>query len=234
MSESAMQVSRPPAQLVSVLDRMKRIAFKYLRVGAPSYRYNIDPIQLAALIWEAERLRDQIGAIVEIGVARGMTTRFIAEHLVRTGQNDQKIYAIDTFSSFIPRDVDHEINVRGKKLRELRAFAYNDYTSWARNFAEFPCVAPIKADCATFDYSVLGPIKLAFLDVDLYLPTKAALPRIFEQLVEGGVILVDDVLDNATYDGAYQAYMEFCAEQQLRPSLVGRRCGLIRKQSSGP
>jgi predicted O-methyltransferase YrrM len=75
----------------------------------------------------------------------------------------------------------------------------------------------------------LGKVKLAFLDVDLYLPIKKTLPKLYDALVEGGAIVVDDVLNNTTYDGAYQAYMEFCAERSIKPIVIGNRCGLIIK-----
>jgi hypothetical protein len=67
------------------------------------------------------------------------------------------------------------------------------------------------------------------LDVDLYLPTRRALPRIYEHICEGGIILVDDVLNDSSYDGAFQAYMEFCDELKIGPDIIGNKCGIIRK-----
>lgn len=81
------------------------------------------------------------------------------------------------------------------------AFAYNDFDAWSKNFKQFSFVIPCKADCANFDHSRIGPIKFAFLDVDLYLPTKEALSRIYAELWEGGVILVDDVISGINQDG---------------------------------
>ena len=80
------------------------------------------------------------------------------------------------------------------------------------------------------DYKKLTPIKLAFLDVDFYLTTKKTLPKIYKLLVPGGVILVDDVKNNTIWDGAYQAYIEFCQEINIKPELVGNKCGIIRKR----
>jgi len=82
------------------------------------------------------------------------------------------------------------------------------------------------------DYSKIGPLKLAFLDVDLYLPTKKTLIKVYDSLVDGGAILVDDVLANNKYDGAYQAYMEFCKEYNITPKVIGNKCGLIYKNLS--
>jgi hypothetical protein len=65
----------------------------------------------------------------------------------------------------------------------------------------------------------------------LYIPTKITLPKLYEALVEDGVILIGDVLNNTTYDGAYQAYMEYCIEKQIDPVFTGNKGGLIRKPS---
>jgi O-methyltransferase len=207
----------------------KRAAFRYTPLGAPRYPYNIEPLELATLIQELERVKDLPGVILEVGVARGMTTRFICEHLLQSQRTSERLYAIDTFESFKPDDMDYEIHVRGKKKSDLAGFNYIEFERWKQNFEEFPFVTACKADCSTFDYASIGPIKLAFLDVDLYLPTKQALGKIYDELCDGGVILVDDVKNNASYDGAYQAYVEFCSERFLPAEIIGVKCGLVRK-----
>jgi predicted O-methyltransferase YrrM len=209
----------------------KSVAFRYTRFGAPNYPYTIEPIQLSFLISEIDRLRDVVGNILEIGVARGMTTRFIAEHIKNQKSADvPKVFAIDTFESFTKSDLDYEVSNRGKLLAELKSFGYNDYEIWKRNFAEFPFVNAVRSDCVAVDYNRLSPIKLVFLDVDLYLPTKKTLPKVYDALVSGGTIIVDDVVNNATYDGAYQAFMEFCEENRFAPKHIGNKCGIIHKE----
>jgi hypothetical protein len=213
-----------------LIEFAKKIAFKHTRFGAPRYPYNVEPIQLATLVMELDRVKHLVGNIVEIGVARGMTTRFLSQHIVNEGlEKTLTYYAIDTFESFIGDDIKYEVEQRGKSLFELKGFEYNDYQTWQRNFNEFSFVKAIKSDCSTYDYKQISPIKLTFLDVDLYLPTKKVLPKIYDATISGGVILVDDVLNNATYDGAYQAFMEFCEEQQLPARIIGNKCGYIQK-----
>lgn len=208
----------------------KSWAFRYTKLGVPTYSYNIEPAQLALLVNEMDRLRDIKGNIVEIGVARGLTTRFLCQHIVNEKLDSTlKLYAVDTFSSFVQEHLDFEVKERGKTLFDLQGFAYNDYDVWRRNFAAYPFVTAIQGDCATLDYTQLAPIKLVLLDVDLYLPTKSALPKLFDALVHGGAILVDDVLNSSTYDGAYQAYMEFCDLRGITPRIIGNKCGFIVK-----
>jgi predicted O-methyltransferase YrrM len=211
-------------------EQAKRLVFRHTSFAAPTYRYNIEPIQLATLITEIERLKNVQGNVVEIGVARGLTTRFLAQH-IKNQKMDQalKLYAVDTFESFTESDVAFEVSQRGKSLEALDAFKYNDYEVWKKNFAEFKFVVPVQSDCSIVDYDQYGPIKVAFLDVDLYLPTQKTLPKLYKALVSGGVILVDDVLQGTDYDGAYQAYMEFCQTIGQKPEVIGNKCGVIRK-----
>ncbi len=218
--------------LKPVREAAKLFAFRHTKLGAPRYPYNnVEPIQLAALVNELERLKHVQGNIVEIGVARGMTTRFLCQHILNQKlEKTLTLYAVDTYGSFSQEDLAYEVSERGKSLFELRGFAYNDYEVWKRNFAEYPFVRAIKSDCSLVDYRKIAPIKLSFLDVDLYLSTKKTLPKLYEATVVGGAILVDDVLNNTTYDGAYQAYMEFCEEMAIEPKVIGNKCGVIYKE----
>ena len=209
----------------------KALIFKHTKFAAPTYRYNVEPIQLAYLINQIEQTKHLNGSVIEIGVARGMTTRFLCQHIVNQDiEGFCDLYAIDTFTSFTEADLAYEVQQRGKSLFDLEAFNYNDVDVWKSNFQDFPFLKVIQADCSIVDYSKLAPIKLAFLDVDLYLPTKNVLPKLYAELISGGAILVDDVLNDNTYDGAYQAYMEFCQQQNITPEIIGNKCGVIRKR----
>jgi O-methyltransferase len=212
-----------------ILDLAKKLAFRYTRLGVPAYPYIVEPIQLATLVSELERVKDIPGSIIEVGVAWGQTTRFVCEHLVASGRNSEKFYAIDTFESFSPKDVEFEVKHRGKTREQVSGFGYLDFEVWKRNFRKFKFLTACKADCSTFEYSTVAPIKLAFLDVDLYLATLNALKHIYAHLADGGVIMVDDVMRPSRWDGAYQAYEEFCAQAGLPFELIGNKMGVIRK-----
>ena len=123
-----------------------------------------------------------------------------------------------------------EVKERGKKLKDLRGFNYNSFDVWKHNFSKFDFIKAIQTDCSKFKFSDISPIKVSLLDVDLYLPTKNVLPKIYDATIKGGVIIVDDVLNGETWDGAYQAYMEFCTENKLQPKIIGNKCGIIYKK----
>tara|TARA_B100000886_G_scaffold327009_1_gene274044 strand:- start:569 stop:1246 length:678 start_codon:yes stop_codon:yes gene_type:complete len=213
-----------------LIENLKKIAFKYLKLGKPNYLYCVEPAQLAAIVNELSRLKDIKANIAEIGVARGLTTRFICEHIVNEEmQKNLKFFAIDTFDSFTDEDLDFEVKNRGKILNDLKGFEYNDFNVWKKNFEKFPFLEAIQSDCSIVDYDRLGPLKLTFLDVDLYVPTLTTLEKVYKATISGGVILVDDVRENHTYDGAFDAYNKFCDKNKLPKKVIGNKCGLIVK-----
>lgn len=215
---------------MSMKELAKKIVFRYTSMGVPKYPYNIEPIQLAEIVKGIDfTLKNNSikGSLVEIGVARGLTSRFIVEHCLNNGYSND-FYCLDTFSSFTENDIVYEVDKRGKSRSELVGFAYNSFEIWKRNFSKYNFVKPIKCDASSFDFSKISPISFCFLDVDLYLPTKNVLKNIFPYLNTSAIVIVDDVMDNNCWDGAYQAFMEFTEENDLSYEIVGNKCGVIR------
>ncbi len=207
-------------------EKIKKLLFKFTSLGAPTYSYNLDPLQLSEIINSLEKVKKINGNICEVGVARGMTTRFVCEYLKNI--NDKpKYYCIDTFDSFVEADVQHEINKRNKNKSELIGFSYIDYNNWKKNFKTFPEVEAIKTDVKDFNFEKIKPIKFAILDVDLYLPTLSALKNIKDNMSEGGILMVDDISKNNSWDGASQAFYEIVNKFSLKYRLVGEKCGII-------
>jgi len=207
---------------------LKGLIFKYTNLWNPSYPYWLEPCQLAFLVNEISSTKNIDGCLLEIGVARGMTTKFLCEHIVKENIN-VKYYAMDTFRSFDIADMKFEVDERGKILEDIYAFDFNDLDVFRQKFKDYDFIEVIKSDCKEFDYSKIGPIKIVLLDVDLYLPTKVALQKIYPLLVTGGVILCDNVCHkDHVYDGAKQAYDEFCDENNLEKHYFGNMSGVIR------
>ena len=78
-------------------EAIKSFVFKNTNFGRPHYPYSVEPIQLATLINELERLIGISGNVVEIGVPRGMTTQFVCELIVRQNPDPEfKYFALDT------------------------------------------------------------------------------------------------------------------------------------------
>ena len=207
-------------------EKIKKLFFKYTKLGAPDYTYNLDPLQLAEIINSLEKVKSLKGVICEIGVARGMTTRFICEYL-KDVNNKPSFYCIDTFNSFVKEDVQYEIDKRKKNKSELIGFSYNNFDSWKKNFKDFDFIKAVQLDVKHFNFKKIRPIKFALLDVDLYVPTLTTLNNLKENMSEGGVLMVDDVSEDNSWDGANQAFHEFVKKYSLKFKLVGKKCGVI-------
>jgi len=209
-----------------IKENLKKILFKYTTLGAPKYSYNLEPLQLTEVINSLEKVKNIKGNICEIGVARGMTTRFICEYLKEI-DNKPEFYCIDTFQSFVKEDVEYEIEYRKKTRSELVGFSYNDLESWKKNFKEFNFVKAIQKDIKNFDFNEIRPLKFVLLDVDLYLPTLTALKKLKNNMTPGGILMVDDVSQDNSWDGANQAFNEFVKQHSLKFRLIGKKCGII-------
>lgn len=75
-----------------------------------------------------------------------------------------------------------------------------------------------------------GPIAFALLDVDLYKPIDDILPKLYAQLSDGGLIVVDDCVPGHPYwEGAYLAYRDFASKIGAPEEIVSDKFGLVCK-----
>ena len=88
-------------------------------------------------------------------------------------------------------------------------------------------VTPIQADIKTYNMDDLSAISFCLIDVDLYLPVKAALRKVVGLMRPGGIIVVDDCHEHPLWDGALQAYEEFTSEHSIERKIVEGQFGLI-------
>lgn len=194
------------------------------------YPYMFEPDQLMFIANTAVEQLSVAGSYIEVGCARGASTAFVNRALAQHGAPPRYI-TLDTFAGFPAEQSDYEIRERGKPEDIKVNFVVNrqEWVERSLRLAGVRHVECITGDAAVFDYSAAAPISWCLLDVDLYLPMKAALPRIYEALAPGGVIIVDDCMDDERWDGALQAFREFTDERGLPPTIVHRKLGVIRK-----
>jgi hypothetical protein len=219
--------------IIRVKDMLVRSRLR--RRFLPRYVYNFDAAQLVYLCQALEQTRNIPGAVVEIGVAGGETTLFLNNYL--DARNITKEYlAVDTFDGFMNSDIELEVSARGKRASDYRGvdgFHVNK-RSWYDATMQMNGVTRVRsipADVNELDLSSLGAIAFCLLDVDLYRPTKNALPQVYQALAAGGLIIVDDCSpDDPRWDGALQAYSEFMHELGRPGEIVHRKLGVVSKQ----
>ena len=201
------------------------------RIIAPRYIYNFRPSQLTFFVSVLDSIKDVKGSVVEAGCFAGATTIFLREHLKDIGQ--RPYIAIDTFAGFVASDVDHERTVRGKG-QQASTFHYGfadnrkEWVERSLKLAGHSDVRVVQADVSTLDYKPFAPIAFALIDVDLYLPVKRALKLISPLMSPGGIIVVDDCKPDNVYDGALQAYIEWCTTKGCEQEIVHEKLGVLR------
>ena len=194
------------------------------------YPYMFTPGQLMFIGETCRGVRDVPGCCLEVGCAYGATTVFLRKLLAEEGIARDYV-AVDTFSGFVPEHVSFEVNTRRKSAAIRDIFSGNKRVWYETTLAvdDVAGVRAITADAATFDYTALGPVAFCLLDVDLYIPIRDALPKIVRQLAPGGVIVIDDCSPGGDWDGALQAYQEYCAATGTPVDIRCGKLGIIRK-----
>jgi O-methyltransferase len=199
-----------------------------LRLLAPIYCFTLP--QLIFLCHCIEQVREVKGAMAEVGVFEGHTTEFINRYMDAT-KIEKKYYAIDTFSGFVPEDIDYEVSKRQKDPSLYAGFktSKKDFDS-AMKRNDISRVVSIQADVNKYDLTSLGPLSFVLLDVDLYKPIKKSLKELYSVLSPNGIIIVDDCNDKSiTFDGSDQAYKEFMQEIDQPVEIVLGKLGIVRK-----
>lgn len=162
------------------------------------------------------------GAVVECGVWRGGSMIAVASLLDTLETRDRDLYLFDTYEG-MTEPTERDIQISTKKTAQER-LATEDRTSlvWA--------VASLEDVQRGFEqvrypgdriHFVKGPVEetvpdqapdqiaILRLDTDWYESTKHELQHLYERLVPGGVLIIDDY---GTWQGSREATDEFLAE----------------------
>ena len=197
------------------------------------YRYMFSPQQLAFFLNCIDDTRGLPGAILEIGCALGHTTVWLNKHLDTTGI-EKDYFCIDTFAGFTRNDTDFEVKQREKEANLMRmsgvGLSVNRKKWFDRTMQDngISRVRSLQGDIGTLQVKTITPrISFCLIDVDLYLPVKAALEQVYPLMDKNGIIVVDDCKSDNIFDGAYQAYSEFISQKGLEEKIVQEKLGVI-------
>jgi O-methyltransferase len=179
------------------------------------------------------------GAVVECGTFTGGALAYALRTLVRHGDTRRDVWGFDSFEGMpnpTPEDGDRgALWIWGRRLDELPSDLISGRLSGTRvNVATYEqCLGLLEGTCypperihlvkGWFQEALpgavpeIGPIALLRLDGDLYESTKVCLETLFDSVVSGGIVIVDDY---GTFDGCRRAVDEFLAQRRLAPHLV--------------
>ncbi len=216
----------------SILKIVKDLSFRtgvYRQTLFKVYHFMYEPHQLEFLLRCLRQTADVPGACVEVGCGYGATTIFLKKYLDHLGAHKRYI-AIDTFSGFVKGHAQYEVQTRGKDSRLIDAFTLNrrEWVSQSLNQAGVSEVELVQCDASAYDFRSSDGISFCLIDVDLYKPIAAVLPKVYSELTKGGIIVVDDCQPHPMWDGALVAYEEFVRERGLSHEIVCEKLGVVR------
>ncbi|MFF1394143.1 TylF/MycF/NovP-related O-methyltransferase [Streptomyces sp. NPDC058287] len=178
------------------------------------------PERLNAFILATRHIvkHDIPGDIVECGVWRGGSMQACAKALLAQGDTERDLYLFDTYEGMTP-PTEQDLRRDGKSAEELLAAQGKDRPIWA-----VATLDDVKSGFRSVPYPedrlhfVRGKVEdtvprqapeqisILRLDTDWYASTKHELDHLYDRLVPGGVLLIDDY---GYWQGSRQAVDEF-------------------------
>jgi hypothetical protein len=197
--------------------------------------FTMTSVERCYALWEAASYiacRGIGGDVVECGVWRGGSSMIAAFALKLAGDTSRDLYLFDTFSGMpAPSSFDVEatsgvsaasIPEYVNQQRDSDVFAYASQSEVERNMAAtgYPAerchfVAGMVED--TIPAAAPERIALLRLDTDWYESTRHELEHLWDRLVPGGVLIIDDY---GHWQGARKAVDEFFAGRADSPLLA--------------
>ena len=176
------------------------------------------------------------GAVVECGVWRGGSMHAVARVLDAAGDHSRDLYLFDTFEG-MPPPTERDRRLRGRSAAELLAKSKKTRAIWAyasleevqAGFKNVPYPAErihfIKGKVEdTVPAQAPEQIALLRLDTDWYESTRHELEHLYDRLVSGGVLIIDDY---GWWKGSREATDEFLRKTGDRILLVRAGTGRI-------
>jgi O-methyltransferase len=185
------------------------------------------PEKLNALILAVRYVvKHQIpGDVVECGVWRGGSMLAIAKTLIENGDTGRDLHLYDTFEG-MSEPTEHDKRHDGKSAADMLAASDKSSGVWAyasledvqATMAEAPYPAERihyykgKVEDTIPGDALPDQISILRLDTDWYESTRHELQHLWDRLVPGGVLLLDDY---GWWDGAKRAVDEWLAETNI-------------------
>jgi O-methyltransferase len=202
---------RDVRQLSSTLDRVRPL----------SMVDDLGLIHLARVLRTVVR-ENVPGDVVECGVWRGGAAFMLADQLKRAAIRDRKVWLFDSFEGLPPAEaVDGASALAYSSNTESPGYFDNCRASFEEVQAkakELGLTAHTELVKGWFSDTLpavarrVGPIAILHIDSDWYSSVRACLDHLYEQVSEGGYVVLNDYF---TWDGCAIAAHEFLSSRRL-------------------
>jgi Macrocin-O-methyltransferase (TylF) len=185
----------------------------------------LSPARLLSLFTHARVLcrENRPGQFVECGVAAGGSSALLATVIARHSVQPRRLFSFDTFEGMpdsSPLDIAFGQPAEATGWgRGTCAAPQDSLLDLCRKLGAESAVEPVQglfADTLPAHRARIGAIALLHLDGDWYTSTRDVLENLFDQVVPGGFIQIDDY---GYWDGCRRAVTEFEQQRGLRFNL---------------
>src|SRR5262245_7694293 len=200
-------------RLESTLDKIRPFVMPPVSVEAL-----VDLANVAAMVLAC----DIPGAFVECGVWRGGTGFLMAEVLRQAGAQDRKVWLLDSFEGMPPvetidgaRAIADANDPAGPLSRQASRAPLEEVQKAAMELGLAAHTTFVKGwfqQTLSVIRARIGPIALLHLDCDWHASVRCCLDHLYDQVVDGGFVVLDDYY---VYDGCAIAVHEFLGERHL-------------------
>jgi hypothetical protein len=177
------------------------------------------------------------GALVECGVWKGGGSFLMADRLRRLGA-DRPVWMFDSFAGMPdPDPIDGPLaaawasNPAGEHYYDNCVVSVDDVraTAASLDLSERVRIVPGWFDDTLEEArAAVGPIALLRIDCDWYAGVRLCLETFYDQVSEGGLVVIDDY---GLFDGCNLAVHEFLAQRQLPHTIAHDGSPYFRKVS---
>ena len=167
-----------------------------------------------------------VGDFVECGVHMGGSVMLMEYVLLKDDKcADRRVFALDTFSGFVQRNEELDIDIRtGLPVchPEPQPVDYSKGAIENMTSVGFSGLSVVKGDVLrTIPSLDTKQIALLRLDTDTYETTKFELEQLYDRVVPGGVVIVDDYGYTV---GCKKAVDDFVSSRAVLLQRINRNC----------
>jgi len=183
-------------------------------------RSSIQPVERLVKLWQLARKSANVdGAVVSLGAGEGGAAVLMMDG---AGADGRDVWLFDTWEG-IPAPGAHDgekahAKYAAKKGEWLRFSMDNAAVTLGNAGLVAACLVKGRIEATVADAAqIIGAIAVLHIDVDWYVPTRAALDALYDLVADGGVIICDDY---GHWQGTRKAVDEFRAARGITSPIM--------------
>ena len=195
-------------------------------LGAENIRF-----RAYTVCWAAQYASALPGDFVECGAGRGLLSKTVVEYLGFAGM-DKRFFLFDTFEGIPLEQAGSASERETMKFLNTEYFNTSYFEDVKRSFSSYPNVVVVKGKIPESLSTVsLGPIAYLSIDMNNAFAEMEAIAVLWDKLVRGGIIVLDDYAFSPAFAAQKDAWDEFAFRKEIAILTLPTGQGMIIKSS---